>query len=200
MTTSIRSMPVIAIFVAAAIVPVASAGASPKEPVQAGNYGAAPVDASSSTSSLTALGHPAAAAPDVRSSDTSSYTSSLTALSHDYGAAPDEKSSVTSSLTALSHDSSAPPADTSSGISSVTALSHDSDPTVTLHRDGSQAEPFVANLGPEPTAAPGDGFDWGDAGIGAGAVLLVACLAMVAAVGFSGRRRSSQPTAASQSA
>ena len=135
MTTSIRSMPIIAIFVAAAIVPVASAGASAIDPVLAGNESAAPVDTSSSTSS-------------------------------------------------------------------VTALSHDSSPTVTLHRDGSKAVPTVADLGPEPTTTAGDGFDWGDAGIGAGAVLLVACLAMVAAAGFSGRRsRSSQPTtAASQSA
>jgi hypothetical protein len=179
MTTSIRSLPVIAIFVAAAIVPVASAGASPKEPVQAGSYGS-PVDASSGTSSLTALGHPAAAVPDVRSPDTSSYTSSLTALSH---------------------DSSAPPVDQSAGISSVTALSHDSSPTVTV-RDGSKAVPFVADLDPEPTTAAGDGFDWGDAAIGAGAVLIVACLAMVAAVGYSSRRRGTpQPsTAASQSA
>jgi hypothetical protein len=179
MTTSIRSMPIIAIFVAAAIVPVASAGASPIEPVLAGNYSSAPVDMSSSTSSLTALGHPDAATPVVRSSD---------------------PSSVTSSLTALSHDPSAPPVDQSSGISSVTALSHDSNPTVTVHRDGSQAEPFVADLDPEPTGAPGDGFDWGDAGIGAGAVLLVACLAMLAAAGYGGRRSSRPSTAASQSA
>ena len=156
MTTSIRSMPIIAIFVAAAIVPVASAGASAIDPVLAGNESAAPAD-------------------------TSSGISSVTALSHDYSAAP---------------------ADTSSSTSSVTALSHDSSPTVTLHRDGSKAVPTVADLGPEPTTTAGDGFDWGDAAIGAGAVLLVACLAMVAAAGFSGRRsRSSQPTtAASQSA
>jgi hypothetical protein len=134
MTTSIRSMPIIAIFVAAAIVPVASAGASVNEPVLAGYYSAAPVD-------------------------------------------------------------------TSSGSTSLTALSHDSSPTVALHRDSSEAVPFVADLGPEPTTASGDGFDWGDAAVGAGAVLLVACLAMFAAAGISGRRgRTSQPTAASQSA
>jgi hypothetical protein len=160
MTTSIRSMPIIAIFVAAAIVPVASAGASPTV-------------------------------------DTSSGISSLTALSHDDSATP----AGISSLTALSHDDSATPVDKSSGVSSVTAISHDSNPTVTLHRDGSKAVPVVADLDPEPTAA-GDGFDWGDAAIGAGAVLFVACLAMLAAAGFSGRRsRTSQPTtAASQSA
>jgi hypothetical protein len=157
-------MPIIAIFVAAAIVPVASAGASPTV-------------------------------------DTSSGISSLTALSHDDSATPVDSSSGISSVTALSHDDSSVPVDKSSGVSSVTAISHDSNPTVTLHRDGSKAVPVVADLDPEPTAA-GDGFDWGDAAIGAGAVLLVACLAMLAAAGFSGRRsRTSQPTtAASQSA
>jgi len=176
MTTSIRSKPIIAIFVAAAIVPVASAGAAVNEPVLASYSSGGSVD-------------------------TSSGISSVTALSHDSSATPVDTSSGVSSVTALSHDSSATPADTSSGISSVTALSHDSNPTVTLHRDGSKAVPVVADLGPEPTTAAGDGFDWGDAAIGAGAVLLVACLAMVAAAGFSGRRsRTAQPNAASQSA
>jgi hypothetical protein len=153
MTTSIRSLSIIAIFVAAAIVPVASAGASVKEPVLAGYYSAAPVDTSSGSTSLTAI----------------------------------------------SHDSS--PTVAPSGTS-LTALSHDSGPPAALHRDSSQAEPFVANLGPEPTTASGDGFDWGDAAIGAGGVVLAACLAMFAAAGISGRRgRSSRPaTAASQGA
>ena len=148
MTTSMRSISIIAIFAAAAIVPVASAGASPTDPVMAGYYTAAPVDTSSGYSSLTAI----------------------------------------------SQDSS--PTVASSGSSSLTAISHDSSPTVALHRDGSKAVPVVADLGPEPTTVSGDGFDWGDAAIGAGAVLLVACLAMVAAAGVS--RRSS--SAASQSA
>jgi hypothetical protein len=173
MTTSIRSISIIAIFAAAAIVPVASAGASPTDPVLAGYYNAAPVDTSSDYSSLTAISHDSS--PSVASSDNTS-------------------------LTALSHDSS--PTVASSDNTSLTALSHDSSPTVALHRDASAAEPFVANVGPQPSSASGDGFDWGDAGIGAGAVLLAACLAMVAAAGFSGRRsRTSQSTtAASQSA
>src|SRR5262245_27341168 len=152
MTTSIRSMSLIAMLVAAAVVPVASAGASVQEPVLAGYYSAAPVD-------------------------TSTGSTSLTAISHD------------SSPTALG-----PPVS-----SSLTAISHDSSPTVALHRDGSKAEPFVANVGPGPAPAStsGDGFDWGDAAIGGGAALLVACLGMVAAAGFSGRRsRTSQPTTA----
>jgi hypothetical protein len=155
MTTSIRSLSTIAIFVAAAIVPVASAGASVKEPVLAGYYSAAPVDTSSGSTSLTAI----------------------------------------------SHDSS--PTVAASASTSLTALSHDSGPTAALHRDSSQAEPFVANLGPEPTGtASGDGFDWGDAAIGAGGVVLAACLALFAAAGISGRRgRTSRPTtAASQGA
>jgi hypothetical protein len=173
MTTSIRSMSIIAIFAAAAIVPVASAGASVNQPVLAGYSSGAPVD-------------------------TSSGTSSVTALSHDYSSTPVDKSSGNSSLTSLSHDYSATPVETSSATSSLTALSHDSSPTVALHRDGSKAVPVVADLGPEPTSAAGDGFDWGDAAIGAGAVLLVSCLAILAAAGLSGRRKPT--TAASQSA
>ena len=64
---------------------------------------------------------------------------------------------------------------------------------VALRRDGSKAEPFVANVDSTPTAsASGDGFDWGDAAIGAGVSLLAAALLMSAgAVG--GRRTSSRP-------
>jgi hypothetical protein len=126
MTTSIRSMSIIAIFAAAAIVPVASAGASVNQPVLAGYSSGAPVD-------------------------TSSGTSSVTALSHDYSSTPVDKSSGNSSLTSLSHDYSATPVETSSATSSLTALSHDSSPTVALHRDGSKAVPVVADLGPEPS-------------------------------------------------
>jgi hypothetical protein len=47
------------------------------------------------------------------------------------------------------------------------------DEDIVLHRDGSKAAPVVV---PEPPASS-DGFDWGDAGVGAGAgvgALLVA--------------------------
>ena len=37
-----------------------------------------------------------------------------------------------------------------------------------LRRDGSKAVPFVAPVEPDATAASGDGFDRGDAAIGAG--------------------------------
>ena len=53
-------------------------------------------------------------------------------------------------------------------------------PPVTLRRDGSKAVTFVANVGaPTPSApsAQSDSFDWGDAGIGAGAALGLAVLA-----------------------
>jgi hypothetical protein len=54
-----------------------------------------------------------------------------------------------------------------------------------LHRDGSKAVPFVANVSVAP-ATSGDGFDWGDAMIGAGAVLGIAALG---AAGLTLRRR-----------
>jgi hypothetical protein len=54
-----------------------------------------------------------------------------------------------------------------------------------LHRDGSKAVPFVADVGVRD-AASGDGFDWGDAMIGGGAVLGIAALG---AAGLTLRRR-----------
>jgi hypothetical protein len=54
-----------------------------------------------------------------------------------------------------------------------------------LHRDGSKAVPFVADVGVRD-AATGDGFDWEDAMIGGGAVLGIAALG---AAGLTLRRR-----------
>ena len=199
MTTSIRSKSIIAIFVAAAIVPVASAGAAPVEPVLAGEYSASRPVKETGSATLTQLGHPGAAQVEPATTDLGqgpssgpSY-SSLTALSHDSSSAPSF-----SSLTALSHDSSPAPSSTPS-TSSLTALSHDSIGPVAIRRDGSQAEPFVANVGSQPTTA-GDGFDWGDAAIGAGAGLLAACVAMLGSAAIGGRRSSRPTTAASQGA
>jgi hypothetical protein len=62
---------------------------------------------------------------------------------------------------------------------------------ITLHRDGSAATPFVAQVGSASTSSPttsSDGFDWGDAAIGAGAGLMAAALAMGASSAISGRR------------
>jgi hypothetical protein len=53
-----------------------------------------------------------------------------------------------------------------------------------LHRDGSQAVPFVAEVGARDTA--GGGFDWGDALIGAGAALGIAA---IGGAGLTMRRR-----------
>ena len=47
--------------------------------------------------------------------------------------------------------------------------------TEALRRDPGQATPFDSEVAPE-AAPPGDGFDWGDAAIGAGAGLLAAAL------------------------
>jgi len=46
-----------------------------------------------------------------------------------------------------------------------------------LRRDGSKAVPFVADLEPDIAAAPGEGFDWGDAAVGAAAALGLVALA-----------------------
>ena len=58
-----------------------------------------------------------------------------------------------------------------------------------LRRDGSQAVPFVAHVGPEAPATS-DGFDWGAAGIGATAMLALAAIA--AGAGLVLRRRPSR--------
>ncbi len=60
-----------------------------------------------------------------------------------------------------------------------------------LHRDGTAAVPFVAQVGPDPLAA-GDGFDWGDAALGAlagGLLVLLGTLAVRALGGRSSRPR-----------
>ena len=57
--------------------------------------------------------------------------------------------------------------------------------TEALRRDPGQATPFDSEVAPE-AAPPGDGFDWGDAAIGAGAGLLAA--ALLAAGSGAGRR------------
>jgi hypothetical protein len=74
--------------------------------------------------------------------------------------------------------------------SSVTAPAR---PTseIALRRDGSQVEPFVAQAGPElvsdsPVNAA-DGFDWGDAALGAGAAMALVALGGTAL--FTVRRR-----------
>jgi hypothetical protein len=58
---------------------------------------------------------------------------------------------------------------------------------VALRRDGSKAEPFVADLA--PTVAPAaDGFDWGDAAVGGGAVMIVGLLGLAAIGAYGGHR------------
>jgi hypothetical protein len=58
---------------------------------------------------------------------------------------------------------------------------------VVLHRDGSKAVPFVADVA--PTGAPAaDGFDWGDAAVGGGAVMIVGLLGLAAIGAYGGHR------------
>lgn len=56
-------------------------------------------------------------------------------------------------------------------------LSVSANPPIALRRDGLQAEPTVVSASPSDSS---DGFDWGDAAVGAGAAMaLVACSAAV---------------------
>ena len=58
-----------------------------------------------------------------------------------------------------------------------------------LHRDGSKAVPFVADLESDTAAAPVDGFHWGDAAIGAAAALGGMMIATTAWTATRRRRR-----------
>jgi hypothetical protein len=67
---------------------------------------------------------------------------------------------------------------------------HDSSPGFVQRRDGSQADPFVADVSPNAPVAAG-GFDWGDAGIGAGVAAGAIALGMTGVLGA--RRLRSTP-------
>jgi hypothetical protein len=79
--------------------------------------------------------------------------------------------------------------------SAVQSPGHDQ--AIVLHRDAAQATPFIANVAPEASVpGDGDGFDWGDAAIGAGAGLLAAALLVAGSSALGGRRRTSKPAGA----
>jgi hypothetical protein len=73
---------------------------------------------------------------------------------------------------------------------------------IVLRRDGSKAVPFVRSASPSPSvavpsAAAPDGFDWGDAAIGAAGAMVVALLASGALVLTKRRRHAGvRPTVA----
>jgi hypothetical protein len=63
---------------------------------------------------------------------------------------------------------------------------------IVVRRDGSKADPFVANVSsaaaPSPSTGSGSGFDWGDAAIGAGIGALAAMALAGALIGMRRRR------------
>jgi hypothetical protein len=81
-------------------------------------------------------------------------------------------------------------------VADVSKESADSSSGPVLRRDGSEAVPLVADLEPE-VAAPADGFDWGDAGLGAGVGALAVALAAAGAVALRGRQAAPRPKALS---
>jgi hypothetical protein len=71
----------------------------------------------------------------------------------------------------------------------ATASGHD----IVLRRDGSKAVPFEPNLNPTETSANAtEGFDWGDAGLGTGALVVV--LGAAGARSLRGRRVAPMPS------
>ena len=110
-------------------------------------------------------------------------------------AAPDQSPSTTPAPTAahpFSGQGGQQPSTTPTPTSAHPLSGQGDQQVVALRRDGSQAEAFVADVGGTPSAT-GDGFDWGDAAIGAGAGLLAAALLMVGTGAVGGRRTSSRP-------
>ena len=89
--------------------------------------------------------------------------------------------------------SAAPAAAGSDTAQGASAAGGDGDEVVI--RDGSDAVPFVANVGPSSSASEPDAFDWGDAAIGAGGALSVMLLAS-GVVAFARRKGhpAAQPT------
>ena len=99
-------------------------------------------------------------------------------------------------ITAIAAIAPAVPAGAStfeSRVQSSQAAPQDDQSTIVLHRNGSQATPFVADVSDQSaapdSAVPGDGFDWGDAAIGAGAGLLAAALLLGGSGAVQARRR-----------
>jgi hypothetical protein len=78
-------------------------------------------------------------------------------------------------------------------IASTNQAQSASSPGFVQHRDGSKAVPFVADVSPKAPAATG-GFDWGDAGIGAGVAAGAIALGMTGVLGA--RRLRSTPRSA----
>ncbi len=76
---------------------------------------------------------------------------------------------------------------------STNQAQHDSSPGFVQHRDGSKAAPFVADVSPKASVTTG-GFDWGDAGIGAGVAAGAIALGMTGVLGA--RRLRSTPRGA----
>jgi hypothetical protein len=69
--------------------------------------------------------------------------------------------------------------DGSKAVPFVADVSRPAGPTAddpVLRRDGSEAVPLVADLQPDVAAPAADGFDWGDAAVGAGAAIGLAAL------------------------
>jgi hypothetical protein len=66
-----------------------------------------------------------------------------------------------------------------------------------LRRDGSKAAPFISDRDPSTAGTGSDGFDWGDAAIGAAGAVVAMLLASTARAAAQRRRRSGvHPTVA----
>ena len=109
--------------------------------------------------------------------------------------AADQQSSTTPAPTAahpFSGQGGQQPSTTPTPTSAHPLSGQGDEQVVALRRDGSQAEAFVADVGGTPSAT-GDGFDWGDAAIGAAGGLGLALAAAGGTLAVAGRRRHTIP-------
>jgi hypothetical protein len=140
------------------------------------------------------------------SSDLGANYSSVNAITGNSGDASDSHGAYYSSVNAItgnSGDASDSGGRVAAGLAhrTPTELAQStagSQSALALRRDGSQAEPFVANVGASaPAASSGDGFDWESAAVGAG--VAIAMMALGGAALIAVRRHRPRPVSASAS-
>jgi hypothetical protein len=181
MTTRTHRKTIAAAAVIGALAIAAPASASVLEPVSTSNYStSADQQQAAQVQTVNATYQP----PSDQSSPAQVQTVNAT-----YQPPSDQSQAAETSLNAIVHPVN-PPSDQVLTANSSHPFSGQGGQQLALRRDGSQAEAFVADVS-SPPATSGDGFDWGDAAIGAGAALLAAAFLMMGA--GASRRTSSRP-------
>jgi hypothetical protein len=176
MTTSMRTRSIVAVLVVSAIAPAAPAAAGVYGPLTESPQNAPRNDSNAQRNQSSDYGSVNAIVPPVSEPSSAEPTyASANAITGPPASEPSSAEPTYASANAITGPPSGEPANSDA----------------VLIRDGSQAVPFVANVGPEAAASAGDsgdGFDWGDAALGAGAAM-AGLFGIGAAVLLATRRR-----------